>query len=389
MKYRSAINRIVLFTGIALLFACGNKATQQTGSQKDSTIKSEVTLTKQQVAMMNIKLAIPEKRMLNTLITSPGKVVILSQYQANITAKISGSIEDIHVLEGQKITKGQTLITLSSPEFVQLQETYLSTKSELEFLKTDYERQKQLRKENVTGEKEFQLVKSKYESAMYKLQSAEARLRILDVNPQSLESKKEIAHFYEIKSPLSGFLYSLPVSIGMSALATTELAHVLNLDKMHADIFVYEKDIDHIFEGQKTQITFVNRALKDADGEVEFISRGIDPVKRSIIVHVVFDPPKGLVLPDMTVKATFIDKGSEQLAVPVSAIMHEDNESYIFTSRNEGDKIVFRKVHVTVGANDGNFSAINLVDSLKSNEQIVHAGTLVIQGEMKKGEMKD
>lgn len=383
------MKNIILLSITFILFSCGKKNAETSTQQDSVTTPNEIRLTTQQLQLMNIKLVKPEQRALNTSITAAGKVVILSQYQASVTAKIAGTIEEIDVLEGQKISKGQKLMTVSSQEYVQLQETYLSAKSEMDYLKADYERQQSLRKDNVIGEKDFQLIKSKYEAVLSRLRSAEARLKILGIQASKISSEQEINPYYEVRSPINGFLYTLPVNLGMSVTATTELSHIVNMDKFHADIFVYEKDIDAIFEGQEVIISFANTSLNEVKGKVEFIARGIDPIKRSIIVHVVFDPPKGLVLPDMTVKATFKTEANAQLTVPSSALMQEENEHFIFVSRTENNTAYFRKVSVRIGVKEGEYTVIIPAENIGSDDMIAETGTLLLDGEMKKGEMAE
>lgn len=378
------MKNIYIITIIITLFACGKQKPSTQNQAMDSSSTKEIVFSKQQLELMNIQLVKPELKMTTTTITSPGKVVVLSQYQASITAKISGTVEEINVLEGQKISKGQVLMKLSSQEFVQLQESYVNAKSEIDYLKADYDRQNTLRKENVVGEKDFQLVKSKYDGALSRMHAAEARLKILGVNASSLSAQQSFNPYYEVRSPLSGYLFKLPVSIGMSLNANTELAHVLNMDKFHADIFVYEKDINQIYEGQKVEIDFANSALANVNGEVEFISRSFDPIKRAIVIHVVFDAPKGLVLPDMTISATFHTKEIEQLIIPASALVRDEDKEYIFIANQTNDKTIFAKQEVKIASQNGDNISLQPDAKISTQTRIAKTGTLLIDGEMKK-----
>lgn len=367
-----------------LLVACGNKKTEQTQQAADSA--NSISISESRLNLLDIKTCRLAYSDVNSTITSPGKVVILSQYQSSVTPRINGTVEKIFVLEGQKIEKGQLLLSISSNEFIQLQENYLSAKSELEFLKTDYERQKKLRQENVTGEKDFQQIKSKYEITLTRMKAAEANLKMLNINIEKLETGSNISPYLEIHSPISGYLLTLPSTIGMSATATTELAHIISLDQLHADIFVYEKDIDQIFEGQEVDINFVNQSLEKTKGKVEFIGRGIDPVKRTVVIHAVFTSPKGNILPDMTLKATFKGTSQQKLTIPTSAILQDGDEQYVFVKRENNR---FEKVTITPLSSKEDAVVINPETRLHEGVEVICKGSILVDGEMKKGEMDE
>lgn len=378
MKY------IYLLLATWLLAGCGDNKKEQARETADTT--NTITIAESRLSLLGIQTCRLAYSDVSSTITSPGKVVILSQYQSSVTPRINGTVEKIFVLEGQKIEKGQLLLSISSNEFIQLQENYLSAKSELEFLKTDYERQKKLRQENITGEKDFQQIKSKYEVTLARMKAAEANLKMLNINFEKLESGANISPYLDIHSPISGYLLTLPSTIGMSATATTELAHIISLDKLHADIFVYEKDIDQIFEGQDVDISFVNQSLEKTKGKVEFIGRGIDPVKRTVVIHAVFMSPKGNILPDMTLKATFRGTAQQKLTVPASALLQDGDEQYVFVKKQNNS---FEKMTVTPISSKEDYVVINPESGLHEGVEVVCKGSILVDGEMKKGEMEE
>lgn len=378
-------NIIYIATIIIFLAACNNAEKPVTANQTDS-VAPQITIEENRLQLLEIESCPVKMNEVNTTISSPGKVVILSQYQSSVTPRINGTVEKIMVLEGQKIQKGQLLLTISSNEFIQLQETFLTTRSELDFIKADFERQKKLRAENVIGEKDFQLIKTKHQTLQARMRAAEANLRMLNMDMKKLADEGEISPYLEIYAPISGYLLTLPSTIGMSANATTELAHIISLDKLHADIFVYEKDIDQVFEEQEVDIEFVNQSLPKTKGKVEFIGRGIDPVKRTVVVHAVFITPKGNVLPDMTLKATFNGTKSKQLTIPTTAIIREGTDQYVYVK--QANNTFMRADIVVKGGNDQSVF-IEPTEQLKEGAHVVCKGSLLVDGEMKKDVMAE
>ena len=378
-------NIIYISICIFLLVACNN-AEKPTDVGRSDSIAPKITIEEDRLKLLGIESCPVVMSEVNTTVNSPGKVVILSQYQSSVTPRINGTVEKIMVLEGQKIQKGQLLLTISSNEFIQLQETFLTTRSELEFIKADFDRQRKLREENVIGEKDFQLIKAKYQTLQARMRAAEANLRMLNVDMKKLADEGEISPYLEIYAPISGYLLTLPSTIGMSATATTELAHIISLDKLHADIFVYEKDIDQVLEEQEVDIEFVNQSIPKTKGRVEFIGRGIDPVKRTIVVHAVFLSPKGNVLPDMTLKATFKGTRSMQLTIPSAAVIRDGNAEYVYVKQANN---AFMRADITIKGGDDDTVFIEPTAQLKEGTNVVCKGSLLIDGAMKKDGMEE
>ena len=176
----------IIFLLAVAISSCGSKKQTAAETAIDSTVSNTVVLTKDKQKMMNLQVKAAERKPVTINFSANGKVVVLSQNREVLTARINGSVQKILVLEGQKISKGQVLMEISSGEFIQLQENYLSAKAEIGFLKSDYERQRKLKEADISAGKELQQAESKYLSCVTRLRSAEARLKYLGVDVQNL-----------------------------------------------------------------------------------------------------------------------------------------------------------------------------------------------------------
>ena len=101
---------------------------------------------------------------LSAVINANGYTKLPPQNQADVSVLVTGVVRSINVIEGQFVKKGQTIAVIESLEFTKLQEAYLTSKSNLEYLTTEYERQKTLNDENVNSKKALQRAKSDYET---------------------------------------------------------------------------------------------------------------------------------------------------------------------------------------------------------------------------------
>lgn len=75
------------------------------------------------------------------------------QNNVTITPTMAGSIQNIYVFTGDYVKKGQTIVTLKNPEFISLQQEYLTASAQVEYLQQEYLRQKTLASREAASQK--------------------------------------------------------------------------------------------------------------------------------------------------------------------------------------------------------------------------------------------
>jgi membrane fusion protein, heavy metal efflux system len=378
----------ILFIIVLIVFsACEKKekAPAETAENTEETSSADtIRLTQDQLQLMRVELGKPERRQMQGIITANGKVTILANDMADITALFKGRVEKINVHEGQFVKKGDVLMELISPDMINLQEDYLKAKSELHFLTQELDRQRIMAKENVGAGKNLQEVESKvfYQNTL--LRSAEAKLKLAQLPPPQYDSDFQTK--ISVKSPISGYLDHFPISIGTTVTEGMKLAHVENFDDLHVDIAIFEKDLQQIKTNQKVRIRFADPSLPEANGHVEYIGRDIDPITKTATLHVPFTPPSGkIIATDMSVVAFIETDNNSAMALPESAVVQDEDKFFCFTLENTKDKtLIFKKIEVLLrGKNNG---WLGVSDEL-NGKTVVLRGANVLFGESKKSEM--
>ncbi|MEY4012639.1 MAG: hypothetical protein RIT22_1763, partial [Bacteroidota bacterium] len=64
--------------------------------------------------------------------------------RAQVTTFIGGYVKSTQLLVGDKVRKGQALVMLESAEYLDIQKEYLEVAEQIQYLKSEYERQKTL-----------------------------------------------------------------------------------------------------------------------------------------------------------------------------------------------------------------------------------------------------
>ena len=369
------------------------KSLDQTSNRSDD----EIFMTNEQLKNLSISITSPKKTAIASFLSFNGKVKPLPNLQANVTTDIEGKIENIFVKEGQYVKKGAPLISLRSMALIELQNEYLASRSEVDFLKIEFERQTELRKSEIGSLADFQNTESKYKAAIGKEKAIRAKLELLGLETKLLADSREveIAKTLIIRAPIDGYILILPVSIGMLAANQTTLAQIVNPSHLMAHVYVYDKDIDMIREGQEVEIDFINASFPSAKGKVINIERGIDEATKAITVHVQFkSPPNCLVLPDMNVKATIFSKDDEDLTftVPNSALLKEEESYFVYEVLDKKDtkgRNILRKMKVNIQDKNDEVAEVIFKNEFIENSKIAENNVMVLEAErMRLNEMQ-
>lgn len=346
-----------------------------------------VELTPQQLKAMEIQLTAPSTQPIVSNVYLNGKVISLPNLSASVSSNIEGKVEKIFVTQGSLVRKGQPLMVLSSMQLIELQNDYLAARSEADFYAIEYRRQEELIKNNAGALADFQVTEAKYNAALSREKALRAKLELLGIDAEQFKNPKTsvIIPSVTIKAPIDGYITELPVTIGMLASVQTKLAEIIDNQQLYAEIFVYEKDLDLIAEGQRVEIDFINSTLDNVAGKVMSISRAIDPETRAIKAFVQFSAPKGnLILPGMNVRAVVMNKESIKgaVTVPVSSLMKEDDQTYVFASTdkpNTQGKLKFTKYKVEVGNISDTLAEIIFPNGMPPDILIAKTNVMVLE----------
>lgn len=236
-----------------------------------------------------------------------GTLVIPPRYYATVTLTMGGTVKSTSLLPGAYVNKGTVLATLENPEFIELQQMYIDSRAQLEYLEAEYKRQEVLSKEQAASQKKFQQSKADYLSMKSKEQAAAARLSLLDIVPESL-LQSGIRPYLEVKAPLSGYVGNVQINLGKHVAAGETLCEVINKNEMLIRLVAYEKDLANIHVGDS--VVFMVNGLGDArfHGTLVSVGQRVDEVSRSLEVYASMEDKEAMFRPGMYVTAQIANK---------------------------------------------------------------------------------
>ncbi len=370
---KKIINFISLNLILTILFCCGNKNKETAlGIVSTSKVLNEVALTDEQFKAITIELGSIEKRNISGSIKANGMLDVPPQNLVSVSAPLGGFVKSTELLQGMHVNKGQIIVVMEHPNYIQLQQDYLETKNQLSFLEQEYNRQLDLSKENVNALKSLQQAKSNYFGTKAKVEGLKAKLKLVNINPNEIETG-EIKSTVNIISPISGFVSQVNVNIGMFVNPTDMMFRIVDTEHVHAEAQVFEKDIPKLKVGQIAHITLSNET-KERLAKVFLIGKEITP-ERTVRVHCHFVGEDESLIPG-TYFSALIETGSNTaFALPIAAIVNFEGKHFVFIEKNSA-KHLYELKEITTGATNSGFTEIN------SNEKLLNdlTGKIVVKG---------
>ena len=213
-----------------------------------------------------------------------GRIVLPPQRQATIALTMGGVIKSTSLLPGQRVNPNTVIATLENPEFITLQQTYLDSHAQTEYLQAEYERQKTLSAEQAASQKKFQQSKADYLSMKSRQDAAAAQLLLLGVHPETL-IQNGIQPLLEVKSPISGYATNVDMNIGKYVNPGEALCEIIDKTVPMLCLTTYEKDLADMQIGSPVQFRVNGMGKQVFYGTVVSIGQKVDEVNRSLEVY--------------------------------------------------------------------------------------------------------
>lgn len=357
---------VLLLAAMLVLAGCGQDQ-KQTG-EGDSSVP--------------VRVASVEKGSLADTTVVTGKLEALA-YSNVVPGGQGGKVYSVNVKVGDRVSKGQTLVTLEHASLQaavqQAEQGVVQAEAALEVARinyeqaaANYERGKQLYESGAIP----QAGPAGFETA-YEIPYRQAKIDYEQVKPAmvanaraALAMAKEQYNNAFIKSPISGVVTAVNVNPGelASPASPVPVVSVVNLDKVVVKATVTEDQINKLKEGQEVPVLVSAVSSEPFTGVITSIALAADQQSLAYPIKVQIDNPEHLLKPGMFAEVQLQDKKEGVLVVPREAVVTLGGRDVVWVVEN--NRAVIRPV--TVGVSDG--KKIEIKTGLEAGQQVVISG---------------
>ena len=333
-----------------------------------------------------------------------------------VAAKVMGSITAVHVLEGDSVRAGQTLIEIENRDAtIQLRKMQAGVSESLNSLeeversiraaesertaaranetlaRTTFNRYEMLFKRQSVSPQEFDEVSAKYEVAKAESERADRMLLVTKARENQVRARIEQARadvanaqvyvsYSRIAAPINGIVVSKQIDVGSMAMPGAPLLSIENNSHYQLEASVEESQLGRINLHDQAVVVVEALGGQEMRGIVEQIVPASDPASRSYLVKISVATDSGVPLKSgLYGKARFIIGQRTVLSVPHKAIAQQGQIAAVFvvdqsgiarlrlvkTGRSLGDRI-----EVLSGLNQGEQIVSEVVASLKDGTPV-------------------
>ena len=382
----NAIIIIILFAAAVFFASCGGKDKAETTLPEteqhvdEHANPDEAILTADQIKTIGIEYGAIEQKQLTASLKTNGVLKVPNQNKASINSVYSGVIKSLLVQPGNPVSMGQTIATISNPEFIQVQSEYLSIHSKLVLAEQEYNRQKELNAGNAGALKNLQAADAELKSLKTRRSSLQQQIQLMGISTASLSNGRLIS-VIAVRSPISGIVSNVNVKMGSYVDLGTVVAEVVDNSQLHLDLFVFEKDLPKIKNKQTIHFTVTNNPTKEYDAEIFSLGSSFENESKAVSVHAMVKGDKKGLIDGMNITANISLDQATLPAIPTTAIVNYQGQDYIFIVDSVDAKkkeTHFKRIPVVKGTSDVGYSEITLLKEIAADARVVIKGSFFI-----------
>lgn len=362
---------ILLFT--LVITACGNDKTNDTEVVVAEPNSNDITVTKTQFESEKMAFGTLSEFDFSESIKVNGMIDVPPQNKSSVSTFIGGYITKTPLLIGDQVKKGQLLVTLQNPEYVEIQQNYLEVAEQLNYLKSEFNRQKTLFDEEITSEKNYLKAESSYKSNLAHYNGLRKKLQMMNISPKRVE-QGQISSSINLYAPIEGFVTKVNVSNGSFVSPSDVIMEIVDTDHIHLELSVFEKDIMKVKKGQKIRFKIPEASDETFGAEVHLVGTTINDKNRQVQVHGHVDNEEANFIVGMFVEAEIISESAIKMGLPKEALVTLEDGTYVLALVEEKDNTIYlEKIKLNIDRTSENSVGVLNPEDLK-NKQILIKG---------------
>lgn len=349
-------------------------------SEEGHAEEGEIQLTSQQMVEQGLKVAVASTGLVEKLTTLPGKLVVNTDQQAQISPNFSGYIEQVNVALGQSVQKGQTLAVLIVPELIDQQANLRMAQVNLDLARKDYQREQQLWSQGISAKQDYQRAENAYRQAQITVQSSQARLNALGASGNNNGR-------FLIKAPISGVISKKDIVVGENVQLADQLFVIENLKDLWLEFNLPNTSNIHLQVGQILNFK-TNGSDQNYQAKVQTLNSQADLQTGRLQVRAKVTTQADVLRPNVLVNVFVTDaQAKTALRVQKKALQQVEGKPVVFVIESEEKGLVHLKaqpIEVGVSSQDGQW--LEVISGLTEGQKYIADGSFLLKSELEKDE---
>lgn len=290
------------------------------GSEVDN---SSITLNENQIRIANIRTMVVGEGTASSNTRLNGKIVVDERQVFTQPSHFTGRIERLFInFTGAKVSSGQKIATIYSPELILMQKELLSAYS-----------QKEERPELLSS------IKNKLK-----------RKKIHDEQINKIIEKGEVIDNFDIYAHQSGIVTKLFINSGGHISTGEPIIELANLNQLWVVFDAYEGNLANMRIGDVIKFKVTSYPDKEFSSTITYIDPIINSETRTAKIRGSINNSNGILKPEMLAIGNVSSSNSNnQLIIPESAVLWTGERSVVYVKTGNKDEFIFEAREVEIG----------------------------------------
>lgn len=310
-------------------------------------------------------------------------VVEANEYrQVAVTPLAAGRVTRVTVALGERVTRGQSIAEIYSPELAEAQTRYLTMRAELEAAHQELVRTERLVEIGAASKQELERIRAQHTVHATGVEGARAALTLLGLGADRIERLRgagNITSTVSVPAPLTGVVTKRQANVGLNVDPSTELFTVVDLSTVWVIGALYERDFSRVSVGSQATVTTTAYPGLVLKGKVSYIDPQVSADTRTAKLRVeVINREQQLRL-GMYADVTIEDRVTTGvLVVPRTSVQSLGARQVVYlVEPKQPGKFVEREVQL--GERVGN--DVQVVAGVTAGDTVVAEGTFFLRAE--------
>ena len=275
-----------------------------------------------------------------------------------IYPEFSGTLTQVLVTSGQKVTKGQLLARIDDGG---LSNQLAQMETQAALAKTTFERQQNLWNQKIGSEIQYLQAKTNYEAQLKAVAQMKAQLA------------KTI-----VRAPFSGVIDEVITEKGQVVAPGQPLMRIVNLSNMYVASNIPENFIGKIKNGASVEV-FIKSIGKTVTGKVRQVGNYINPNNRNFSIEIAVPNQDNLLRPNQVAVLKIADYTKANAVLIPESIVTENasGEKIVYTINSQSKKAVAVKKEIKTGLTSG--ANIEVLEGLANGDVVIIEGARSVQ----------
>ena len=340
-----------------------------------------VRLTPELIRRADIEVSRVDAAAMDVRLRLPAEVQPNAYRSVSVTPLVPGRITTVAAELGERVTTGQTMVQVYSPELARAEMVFLASRAELGAHDLQLQRTQRLIEIGASSQQELEHVHAEHTAMSSQVEAARSTLELLGLSPAQiaqLASTAGVSAVVDVPAPIDGVVTERVANLGLNVDPSMSLFTVVDLSMVWVVADLFERDFGGVQIGSPAVVTATAYPDFRFEGRVSYIDPQVQPDTRTAKLRIEIPNADGRLRLGMFVDVDLpTGSGNAVVVIPTEAVQTIGDQDVVYVPGEEPGTFMERAIELGPRS-DG---LVQVQSGLIAGESVVTSGAFFLRAE--------